>query len=162
MNNLVKKDFFDFYPSRNEFISPLSKIMDQWFNDQFPDLTKTFNQGIFTRGSYPKIDIIDFEDRVEIDAEIAGLTKDDIKIKLNNNNLCISGCKKIDKNIEDKDGGTYLYKEIKRTSFERNIALGDSLDTSQLKAKFSDGLLNISIPKKIEEIKDKEKIIEIE
>ena len=81
MTNLVKKDFFDFPSSRNEFFGPLSKIMDHWFNDQFPDLTKTFNQGIFTKGSYPKIDIVSFDDRIEIDAEIGGLTKDDIKIK---------------------------------------------------------------------------------
>ena len=62
---------------------------------------------------------------------------------------------------ESNETGTYLYNEIKRTSFERSIVLGDDLDTSKLKAKFSDGLLTITIPKIINE-KSKEKLIEIE
>lgn len=165
MSALIKKDWDSFYPSvrkqREQFFGPLTKVMDEWFNDTFPELGKVFNQGIYTKSSYPKIDIIDYNDKVEIIAEIVGLSKEDVKIKLEDDILTICGNKRTEENKQEE--GKYIYREIKRTAFERDIQLNSNLDKEKMKAKFENGVLNITIPKKVSDVdKNKEIIINID
>lgn len=51
---------------RNEFLTPFDKFFDEVFTNQFPDLSKEFGVGFFEKQSYPRVDVIDHDDSVEI------------------------------------------------------------------------------------------------
>jgi HSP20 family protein len=102
--------------------------------------------GFFEKQSYPRVDVIDYNDRVEILAEIPGLAKDEVSVEVQENVLTISG-QKI-KKIDDKEfAGKYIRRELKHSSFKRSFTLGDQIDKSTPQAKFENGLLRVTLSK---------------
>lgn len=144
--------------SRSEFITSFDKLFDRMMNDNFPSFTRDFGVDFFGKSSYPKVDVIDTKYSVEIHAEIPGLNREDVEIKVENGNvLTIRG---ENKNKEtSSEGRTYLYKELKHSSFVRKFALGENLSPRDIEAKFSNGILEIVIPK-IQK-KEEDDIIEV-
>lgn len=130
---------------RNEFLAPFDKFFDEMFTNQFPDLSKEFGVGFFEKQSYPRVDVIDHNESVEIIAEIPGLTKDEVSVEVQDNILTISG-QKI-KSYEEKDNKKYIRKELKHSSFKRSFTLGDNIDSDNPEAKFENGLLQIVLQK---------------
>jgi HSP20 family protein len=115
-------------------------------NDSFPSFAKDMGVDFFGKSSYPKVDIIDTPDSLEIRAEIPGLTKDEVEIEVDTNNvLSIRGSKQTEEVTEKEK--TYICKELKHSSFTRKFALGENLDGKTVSAKFKDGILEIEIPK---------------
>ena len=129
---------------RDEFLKPFDEVFDQMMTNQFPTF---FEQtGIdFHAGSYPKCNIIDKDDEVQVTAEIPGLNKDDVNIKVADGVLTISG-----KRVEGTNGsiGRFIRRELKHSSFKRSFTLADTLDPTKIGAKFENGILNLTIPKK--------------
>ena len=134
---------------RSEFLAPFDSLLDTFFNDHMSSLSKSFGPDFFQRGSYPKIDIIDFSDRVEIQSEIPGLTKEDVKVEFDANTqvLAISGEKKTD--TAEKAGGRYIHRELKHSSFKRTFLLGEEFVGDKIEAAFDSGLLKVTLPKKV-------------
>ncbi len=131
---------------RDEFLTPFDKLFDDVFTSQFPEITKELGVGFFEKQSYPRVDVVDFNDRVEILAEIPGLSRDEVNVDLQENILTISGQKA--KKIEDKDtSGKYIRRELKHSSFKRSFTLSEIIDTSETEAKFENGLLTITLRK---------------
>ena len=146
------------FKHRDNFIDSFDRVFDQMVHKQFPTLTDELGFD-FLKSAYPKVDIVDFKDRLEITSEIPGLTKKDISIEVKEGTLTIAGQKKERNN--NGESGTYLYRELKHSSFRRSFTLSDNLASEQIKAKFENGILNVAIPKvepKIEEIQ----VIDIE
>ena len=134
-----------FIDMRDEFLKPFDQVFDQMLNQQFPNLYE--QTGIdFLKGAYPKCNILDTDSSVEVIAEIPGLTKDDVNIKVENNVMTISGKNQA---LDDK-GAKYIRRELKHSSFKRSFELGDTLDATKISAKFENGILKITIPKKEE------------
>ena len=100
----------------------------------------------------PTTDISETDDSYEVRAELPGIPKDDIHISVKDNVLSIKGEKRQENEDESK-----TYKRIERRygTFERNFTLPPKVDTDNIKAKFNDGVLTLSIPKP-EEVKPKE------
>ena len=113
---------------------------------------------MFEKESYPKVDIIDHKDRVSIEAEIPGLKKDQITVDVKDGVLTVSGQKQAKK--EEVEEGTYVRRELKRSSFRRSFVLGDSLDHNNVNAQFQDGVLVVDIAK-VKPVETKAKIIDI-
>ena len=129
--------------SRDEFITPFDKIFDELMNKQFP----TFQEEVgvsFNKGAYPKVNVYEYDDKVGIVAEIPGLDKKNVTVDVEEDVLIISG----DKHGFDSDGGKCITRELKQSAFTRSFNLGEYLDGSNVSAKFKDGMLSISIPKK--------------
>lgn len=83
-----------------------------------------------------------------IEMDIPGFSKDDISIQMNKGTITISAEKKEE---EIEDNKKYLRQERKfYGKYERSFYLGD-VDEENISASFNDGILNISVPKKIEE-----------
>jgi len=110
----------------------------------FPDFTKEVGVDFFHKGSYPKVDAIEYPDRVVIEAEIPGMKREDLTIKVEKDVLTISGGKR--ESVETKDG-KYIMRELKRSSFKRSFNLHESLNKKEIDAKFENGLLFITIKK---------------
>lgn len=123
--------------------------IQKYFND-FP--TFGFN---FENTFYPRIDISEDKDKINVVAEIPGVKKDDIKITLQDNILTVEGEKK--KEIEEKD---YSRSERIFGSFKRSFTLPAEVDSNQVDAKFENGMLTISL-NKIEPKSKNGKVIEL-
>jgi HSP20 family protein len=130
---------------RNEFLTPFDKIFDEILTHQFPEITKEVGVGFFEKQSYPRVDVIDYADRVEIKAEIPGLTKEEVSVDVEDNVLTITGNKV--KKAEVKDQGVFIRRELKHSSFKRSFTLSDSLTSNEPVAKFENGLLTITLAK---------------
>jgi len=138
-----------FVPSvldRDEFLTPFSTLFDDFFNDSFDFLGKNF----FEKGTYPKVDVRNEEKQVVIEAEVPGLTKDQISVEVDNGILRIKGEKKA---TDETKARTYVHRELKHSSFCRSFSVGENIDTTNLGAKFENGILEITLPKKTPEKK---------
>ena len=131
---------------RDEFLTPFDSIFDKMVNQAFPNFGQEFGVNFFGNSSYPRVNVADANNEVRIEAEIAGLDKDDVSVEYEEGLLTISGDKKTE--IEDP-GVKYVYKELKRSSFKRSFKVDDStLEVEKISAKFDNGILNVVIPKK--------------
>ena len=129
--------------NRDEFLTPFDKIFDELMSKSFP----TFKEDVgvsFNQGAYPKVNIYEYDDKIGIVAEIPGLDKKNVSVEVEEDVLIISG----DKHGFDSDGGKCITRELKQSAFTRSFNLGEYLDGKNVSAKFKDGMLSISIPKK--------------
>jgi len=144
---------------RDEFLIPFDALFDQMLGESFPDMTKEFGIDFFSKGAYPRVDIIDRNKEILIVAEIPGLNKDDVSIDVEQDKsnhsrhlLSISGGARVyvneDGSDENEEAPRYIKKELKRSSFKRTFMLDNtSIDVDNTKAKFENGLLEIAAPK---------------
>lgn len=96
----------------------------------------------------PAINILETENEYKVEVAAPGLTKDDFKISLGEDNeLTVSMEKKQEHNNEKKNG-RYLRREFSYTQFRQTMILPDNIDKDKIEAKVEHGILNISIPKK--------------
>jgi HSP20 family protein len=101
-----------------------------------------------SRGTWmPAVDIRETDEAFFVNAELPGLTKDDIQITLENNVLRLSGERRFEKE-DEKDN----YRRIERAygGFSRVFTLGGGVDAERVAANFKDGVLTITVPKKEE------------
>ena len=104
-----------------------------------------------------KCDVYEKEGKYNIEVDIPGYNKDEVKIEAKDGYLTVSAEKKLEKNEED-NGKKYYYHERRYGKVERSFYIGD-MDTDKISAKMENGILKIDIPK-IEE-KESKKLIEI-
>ena len=129
--------------NRDEFLTPFDKIFDQLMLKQFPNFQEEVGVS-FAQGAYPKVNVYEYDDKIGIVAEIPGLDKKNVSVDVEDGVLTISG----DKHGLDDSGGKCITRELKQSSFKRSFNLGDHLDGDGVSAKFKDGMLSISVPKK--------------
>ena len=94
-----------------------------------------------------KTDIRETEGSYELDVDLPGFKKDEIKASLANGYLTISAAKGLDKDEKDKDG-KYIRQERYAGAMSRSFYVGDEVTQEDIKAKYEDGILKLSIPKK--------------
>ena len=124
----------------------------QRFFDEFPVLN---NQSSDTFS--PKIDILENEKSIKLDAEIPGVPKENLKITLQDNILTIEGEKK--KESEEKEEN-YYRAERTYGNFKRSFTLPVEVDSEDVDAKFNNGILEILL-NKVEPKQDEERVIEL-
>ena len=100
----------------------------------------------------PNIDMFDKKDKIIVKAELPGMTKDHIDLTINEGSLTLKGEVKKEEEVKEED---YYSQERSYGSFTRTIVLPAAVDETKAKAKFKDGILEITLPKK-EEAKPKE------
>lgn len=130
--------------TKQEFLTPFDRIFDDMLGSMFPTIANDFGDDFFTKGSYPKVNVINYDQCIEIDAAIPGMTKDDVDVEITDGVLTINGVSNQRAPVDDSQ---YLKREIKRSSFRRSFTLGDNLDSEKVSAKFDNGILTLSIPK---------------
>jgi len=106
----------------------------------------------------PCVDVSETKDDVIINTEIPGMSKDDVKVSIQDNVLTLSGEKKQEK--EEKDSN---YHRLERSygSFSRSFTLPTTVQPDKVKAAYKDGILRITLPKS-EEVKPKQIPITVE
>ena len=104
-----------------------------------------------TGTTIPKVNIEESDDEFRVEMAAPGMNKDDFRVELNNNVLTISS--EVSKE-DDENSSNYSRREFSYQSFERSFNLPDSAEMEKIQAKYTNGILNLVIPKR-EEAKTK-------
>lgn len=92
----------------------------------------------------PKMDVIERDNEVVVRAEVPGVDKKDLDVSVTDHTVTIKGCTKEEHREEE---GDYFRSEIYQGSFSRTSALPCDVDGDKAMASFSDGILELTIPK---------------
>ena len=124
--------------------------LDDFFGNEWVDKTSS---------TAPAVNVIETDKEYKVEIAAPGLTRDDFKIDINEDNeLTVSMEKKVEKNEESEKEGkkhTYLRREFSYSSFRQRMILPDNVNVDNIDAKMENGVLTIDIPKKTEEEKRK-------
>ena len=127
------------------------------FNDIFESMFRDTFLSDRLMSRVPAVNVSETNDFYQIEMAAPGLSKDDFKVKLERNLLTVS----VEKQMQNEENNKqYNKREFSYTSFVRSFALPDSADDAAIEAKYSDGILAISVAKK-EEAKQGAREIEI-
>jgi HSP20 family protein len=125
----------------------IPSLIDNLFSRDWLDWTSS-NYST-TNTTLPAVNVIESENDYLIEVAAPGMKKEDFKIDLDNNQLSISSEKKSEKKDEKK--GTYTRKEFSYQSFQRSFTIPEhEVDGEKISAKYCDGVLCITLPKKEE------------
>lgn len=114
-------------------------------NEFLDEFEKGFS--ISTAEFSPRVDISEDEKNIYVSVEVPGVSKEDIKVTINSDNvLIIKGEKKREFKTEDKERN-YIRVERSYGSFQRSFMLPDNVNKDNIKAKFDNGVLNITLEK---------------
>ena len=122
-------------------------LFDGFFNN-FPGVFNDSHNGFNGKGFVP-VNIKEGKDSYQIEVVAPGLDKADFKLNVDQNLLTISAEKK---NETKSENDKQIRREFNYQSFKRTFTLDDSIETDKIDAKYENGVLHISLPKK-EEVK---------
>lgn len=128
---------------------------ERFFRNDFMDL---WNGQVDT---VPSVNIREEKDKFVVELAAPGLKKEDFTIDVEGDVLTISS----EKESENKEGSEeegYTRREYNFSSFSRSLALPDQTDGENISAKYSDGVLSLSIPKKPQSKKENGKKIKVD
>ena len=120
-------------------------LFDDWMDFSFPDIDKAL-YGKHAKNEM-KTDVRETEDGYELDIDLPGFKKDEVTAQLDNGYLTIQASKGLDKEQKDKKG-KYIRKERYAGSMSRSFYVGDAITEEDVHAKYEDGILKLSVPKK--------------
>jgi HSP20 family protein len=123
-------------PRRN-FFNLSESLFEDFLN------SNRFHSHVY-EGWHPAVDITENEDAYNVQMELPGLTKDDVKISFRDDVLMVSGEKKYEEKDESKN---YHHFERRYGKFERAFRINSDIIVDKIDANFKDGLLMINLPK---------------
>ena len=93
-----------------------------------------------------KTDVRELDSSYELDVDLPGFKKDEVTVDLQDGYLTISAAKALDKDESDQKG-KFLRQERYTGSMSRSFYVGDDVESTDICAKYEDGILKISVPK---------------
>lgn len=125
-------------------LSSIQDKMNQLFEDTFSRTRgrdEALGKGMWT----PAVDIFETEDAVVVKAEIPGVERDQIAVEIKDGILTLHGERKFEKEVKEEN-----YHRIERAygTFHRSFSLPSSVDEEKISAKFKEGVLEVTLPKK--------------
>ena len=97
-----------------------------------------------------KTDIKDTDKAYELEMDLPGFKKDEIKVSLENGYLTISAARGLDVDEQEKETAKYIRKERYAGSCQRSFYVGEGVKQEDIKGEFKHGILKLVIPKKEE------------
>lgn len=113
-------------------------------------------------GNVMKTDVKESESGYELEMDLPGFKKEDIKVSLDNGYLTIHAEKGLDENEEEKKTGKYIRRERYSGSCERSFYVGENVKQEDIKGEFKHGILKLNIPKVDKPAVEEQKYISIE
>lgn len=108
-----------------------------------------------------KTDVRETDGTYELDIDLPGFKKEDITAELKDGYLTISASKGINKDEKDKEG-RYIRQERYSGTCSRSFYVGEGIAQDEIHAKFEDGILKLSVPKKDAKAVEQKSYISIE
>ncbi|MGN0996345.1 MAG: Hsp20/alpha crystallin family protein [Candidatus Ventricola sp.] len=130
----------------------LSNVFSDMFDDMFPTTNTRAAQG----NGMMSCDVKEFADHYELDMELAGYRKEDIKAELKDGYLTIKAERHSDNTQSDSQGRVVRSERFMGTC-QRTFYVGDHVQRQDVSAAYEDGVLKLQIPKKVEQPKVEER-----
>ncbi len=124
---------------REREIYPMMSLFDNFVHHLWDEDKSQENQKAMA------IDVVEYDDKYEIQADLPGFKKKDINISIKENELVIEA------NLEEKKEekkGSYRRRERYKGSYRRVLSIPDLINKEKIDARFEDGILTLEIPKK--------------
>ena len=138
----------------------MSTYLPSIFGENLMDMFDDFDRNFFRGMNHPeralygknaphmmKTDVKELENGYEVDVDLPGFKKDEIKLELNNGYLTITTEKSLEKNEENKEG-RMLRQERYSGTMQRSFFVGTYVKEEDIKASYENGVLHLQIPKK--------------
>ncbi len=93
-----------------------------------------------------RTDVKETDQTYELDIDLPGFKTDDIKVQLKDGYLTVAATKNVN-NDEKREDGSYIRRERYAGSCSRSFYVGDAVKQEDVHAKYSDGILRLSVPK---------------
>ncbi|MEE9225491.1 MAG: Hsp20/alpha crystallin family protein [Bacteroidota bacterium] len=139
------------YIERVREIDGISDRMRRLFDE--PRETDAWGRG---KTFSPRIDLHEDEKNLYVEAELPGMTKDDVKVTIHAGVLTIQGERRVE---QKREGTNYLRIESTYGTFSRSVNLPEEVNADKVGASFEDGVLRVELPKK--STKETQRLIEI-
>ena len=123
----------------------LQERINRMFDDTIRTLYPTDGEELEKGTWAPAVDIYETNDSFVVSADLPGLNKDEIQIDLKDDTLTLKGEKKFEEKVS-KDN--YIRVERAYGSYVRSFTLPQNVDPEKIKAKYKEGVLEVTIPKK--------------
>jgi HSP20 family protein len=134
---IARWDPFDMFVSAQDDLNRLFKR--NWMQPQGAD-------SMLPEGARwaPAVDIYESEGQLVVEAELPGVTTDDIDVSIDEDTLVIRGERKVEREVREEN-----YYRVERAigDFQRSIRLPSEVDSEKVKASYEDGVLKVTVPK---------------
>ena len=140
--NIADNVINDLYKSIDEFRESI-KNMQKSADQKYADYKKTTVQSI-------DIDLVETKDIYYIKAAVPGVEKEDVSIEAGDNDITIETCfKPYIEEFEEEDEAEVILSAIKSGKYVKTVRFENSIDLENITAKFSNGVVIVTIPKLI-------------
>ena len=148
MRSLARRPIQDLFSIHND----INRFFDQWYR---PARYRAEGGSL---DWMPVVDILEAAEHVEIRAEMPGLSEQEVQVAVTDDVLTLKGEK-----TQESEDTDQKYHRVERSygRFQRSFTLPANLNPEDIKAKFTHGVLTVSIPK-VKEVKPKEVQISVE
>ncbi|HYG18774.1 MAG TPA: Hsp20/alpha crystallin family protein [Ohtaekwangia sp.] len=138
MKTLVKNNG-NLFPAMPSLLNDL--FTDDWFNSS---LSNWKSSG----ATLPAVNVRETNDDFQIEVAAPGMKRDDFKVELDNNVLTVSSQRE-DRQEEKDAQGNYTRREFSYQAFQRSFSLPtEKVEGDNIVARYADGILHITVPKK--------------
>ena len=124
----------------------LPSIFEDFFSDDFLGVP------VSRQFATPAVNIKETEKDYDIQIAAPGMTKDDFKLNINENNELVISLEKNEnkeeKNDKNEKNGTWLRREFSYASYSQSFVIPEDVEVEKVAAKMEHGVLNIQLPKK--------------
>lgn len=139
------------FPSVNDFNSLAGENLfdDIWMNFPFESDWFGRKNPLYSKNvkDMMKTDIRENEDSYEVLVDLPGFAKEEISVKLEKGYMTIAASKEQNEEEKDKDG-KFIRRERYSGSTSRSFYVGDAITNEDIKAKYENGILQLTVPKK--------------
>ena len=139
-------------------------LFDELFDDDFPMIPmRSIRNPLYGKNAknLMKTDVRETDNTYELDVDLPGFKKDEVQLDLKDGYLTISAAKGLDKDPEDKKG-KYIRQERYAGACSRSFFVGEEIEPRDVSAKFEDGILRVSLPKRVKKELPRNSTIAIE
>ena len=134
---------------------------DPWFDEkEFKDMQKKLYG--HRAKNVMSTDVKEVENGYELEMDLPGFKKDEIKASVENGYLTISAARGLDEDEKDKKSGKYIRRERYAGACERSFYVGEGISQDDIKAPFQHGILKLFIPKEPEKSVEEKNYVAIE
>ena len=120
-------------------------LFDDWMDFSFPSFDRAFYES--NTRNMMKTDVKETDQGYELDIELPGYKKEDVRAQLKDGYLTVQAAKNMN-NDEKNEQGAYIRRERYAGTMSRSFYVGDDVTEEDIHAKFEDGILKLSVPKK--------------
>ncbi|MGM0590385.1 MAG: archaeal heat shock protein Hsp14 [Halobacteriota archaeon] len=129
---------------RSNPFSDIEELFER-MSRQFDDVSQQWDSGMMRQAMQGMaIDVTDHDDEFVVTADLPGFEKEDIDLTIDGRTLTISATREME---SEESSGEYLRHERRQDSVRRSVQLPEEVDETEAGAKYTNGVLTVTLPK---------------